>query len=160
MGINTVGAGAKTVTSVCLFGLFNDRQNNLKATLITRFWMDLTLLVVPKPVECPANNFTSSNNCMNNTLTESSTLAWLSDWLVWCQSQRTCVRCRSLAWWSCDTAAICSFTSSVCGSWGRSWQNQTCNQASRATELLSSVLPQLWRIRWKDKPILCLDCLI
>lgn len=44
--------------------------------------MDLTLLVVPKPVECTANNFTSSNNCMNNTLTESSTLAWLSDWLV------------------------------------------------------------------------------
>lgn len=30
--------------------------------------MDLTLLVVPKPVECTANNFTSSNNCMNNTL--------------------------------------------------------------------------------------------
>lgn len=30
--------------------------------------MDLTLLVVPKPVECTANNSTSSNNCMNNTL--------------------------------------------------------------------------------------------
>lgn len=30
--------------------------------------MDLTLLVVPKPVECTVNNFTSSNNCKNNTL--------------------------------------------------------------------------------------------
>lgn len=51
------------MTSLSVIG-----QNNQKATIIPRFWEDRTLVAVPEPVECTANNFTSRNNCMSDVL--------------------------------------------------------------------------------------------